>query len=109
MEQVYDPWTVPQPKMLNNSSQVKLDTRYIWFGLLHITDYPVEASDIHTVCTALGYSVVANKIGQIMAKTCMRGYFTRKPYHKNSAGPYYKYKPTNLFTMIQDKWRKEVN
>ena len=101
-----DPWTVPQPKMRSNTSAVKLEIRYVWYALLHIDEYPVFANDIEQVIIDSGYNVNVSQIGHIMRKLCNRGYFTRTVYHRGSAGPYYKYVPTNVFRMVQDHWRR---
>ena len=106
MEQVYDPWTVPQPSLITNSNQVPLKTRYVWFALLHIEKYPIYAADIYNKLIELGYTLEVSQIGHIMKTLCKRGYFKRTVYKRHGAGPYYLYDVTNVFTQVQDKWRQ---
>jgi hypothetical protein len=97
-----DPWTVPNPNIYGNG-QVPLEVRYVWYGLLHITDYPVFASDITETIEALGYDLHVNKVAHIMSRLCGCGYFSREKTYFPGKGPYYRYMPTELFLRVQRK------
>lgn len=98
-----DPWTVPHPNIYGNG-QVPLETRYVWYGLLHITDYPVFASDITDAVKNAGYVLHVNQVAHIMRRLCGLSYFRREKTYFPGKGPYYRYTPTPLFLRVQREY-----